>query len=116
MGAVVVVVAAAGEEADEVLLDGAGLAAGDVVVHAGEAEGHSDGFIGTVLGTVLALHSGVPEIDDGGDGILLGDIVLQDVAQAMLALGAALALADDAFSHHLAEKVFSGHWGRGGLL
>ena len=116
LGAVVFVIALAGEEGDEVLLDGAGLAAGDVVVHVGEAKGHADGFIGTVLGAVLVLHLGVPEIDNGYDGVLLRDIVLQYVAQAVFALGTALTLADSSFLRHFAEKVFSVHWGRGGLL
>ena len=116
LGAVVLVVAFAGEEGDEVLLDGAGLAAGDFVVHVGEAEGHADGLIGTVLGTVLALHLRVSEIDNGGDEVLLWDIVLQVAAQAVLALGAALTFADSSFLCYFAEKVFSVHWGRGGLL
>ena len=110
-GAVVFVVALARKEGDEVVLDVACEAAGDDVVHLAEAEGHTKGFTGAVARAVVALHPGVLEVYDGHDGVILRDIVLQDVAQAVFASGAAWALADATLLHHFAEKFFSCLWG-----
>lgn len=106
-GAVVLIVALAGVEADEVVLDGAGKAGGDVVVHLPEAEGHADGMVGAVVLTVGLLHLWVPQVDVCDDGVVLGDKVFENAAKAVLAEGARLALADGTFCHHLAYLLFA---------
>ena len=113
---VVLVVAFAGEEADEAVLDGALQMMGHVVVHPFEAEGHTDRLVGAILGAIFSLHPWVSEIDTGNNKVIHGDIVLEDATKAMFPDRTVLTLADDAFSHHFAEKVFSGLRGRGGLL
>lgn len=103
LGAVVLVVAFAGEEADEVVLDGALQMAGHVVVHLAEAEGHADGLVWAILGAVGLLHLRVPQVDIRDDRVVLGYIVLDDAAKTVLAEGTYLALANDAFCRHFTE-------------
>ena len=103
---VVLVVAFAREEADEAVLDGTLQMMGHVVVHPAEAEGHTDGLIRAILGTIFSLHLLVPEVDAGNDKVILGDIVLEDVAQAMFPKGAVVALTDSTFCRHFSESLF----------
>lgn len=105
-GAVVFVVALAGKEADEAVLDGTLQMAGHVIVHLAEAEGHTDGFGRTILGTVGTLHPGVPEIDRRDKRIILWNIVLQDATQAVRPHWADLALADSSFCHYFSVFLF----------
>ena len=100
---VVFVVAFAGVDADEAVLDGALEMMGHVVVHLLESEGHAHGFVGAVLRAAFALHQWIPEVDGTDDRVVLRDIVLQYTTQAMLADWAYLALADSAFRCHFSE-------------
>ena len=104
--AVVDVVAFAGEDADESVLDGTLQVARHVVVHVREADGHTEWLVGTISGAVRALHLRVPEVDNRGDRSVLRHIVFQNAAQAVLADGAVLALAHDAVFCHFAEPLF----------
>ena len=103
LAVVVLVVALAGEDGDEAVLDSALLTVGHVVVHLLEAEGHADGVVGAIPGTACLLHLRVAEVDGRDNGIVFGHIVLEDAAQAMFADGAVLTLAYDTFCRHFSE-------------
>ena len=103
---VVLVVAFAREEADEAVLDGAFQMMGHIVVHLLEAEGHTDRCVGAILGAIFSLHLWITEIDTGNEKVILGDIVLEDVAKAMFPKGAVVALADSTFCRHFSESFF----------
>ena len=113
--AVILVVAFAGEKVNEAILDGTLQMMGHVVVHLFEAEGHTDWFVGTILGTIRVLHLRISEIDSGHDRIILGDIVLQDTAKAVFPDGAVLTLADNTFCRHFPEVLFFCLFGGRGL-
>ena len=109
-GAVVVlVVALAGEGVDEAVLDVFRRMAGHVVIGAGKADGHAAELVVAVVGTALALHLRIREVHTIDDELALRDIVFQDVAKAMLAEGALLAVANGVATGLLTEKFFSGH-------
>lgn len=107
IAAVKLIIAFAIEEIDEMVLDGLLQMFGHVVVHRLEAERHAHGLAAHVARAVGLLHLGVPEIDAGGNRVLLGDIVLQETVQAMFPERALIAVTDSIFSCLLAEKLFS---------
>ena len=72
-GAVVVlVVALAGESADEAVLDFFRRMAGHVIIGAGKADGHAAGLVVAVVGTALALHLRIAKVDAGDIETVLG--------------------------------------------
>ena len=103
---VVLVVALAGEKADEAVLDGTLQMMGHVVVHLFEAEGHTDRLVGAILGAIFSLHLWVSEIDTGNNKVIHGDIVLDDATKAMFHKGAVVALTDSTFCRHFSESLF----------
>ena len=105
---VVLIVTLAREEADEAVLDGALQVARHVEVHALQAEGHTDGVVGTELRTVRSLHLGIAEMDGENRWIVLRNIVLQDATEAVFADGTTLALADGCFCCYFSETLVSG--------
>ena len=105
----VLVVALAGEGADEAVLDVFRRMAGHVIIGAGKADGHAAGLVVAVVGTALALHLLISEVHAVDDELALGDIVFQDAAKAMLTEGAVLAVAHGVAFGLLAEKFFFGH-------
>lgn len=113
-GAVVVlIVALAGEGADEAAFDFFRRMAGHVIIGVGKADGHAAGLVVAVVGTAIALHLRIREVHTVYDEPLLGDIVFQDVAKAVLTEGAPLAVAHDVASGLLTEKLFFGFDGGG---
>ena len=109
----VLVVALAGEGADEAVLDVFRRMARHVIIGAGKADGHAAGLVVAVVGTAIALHLRIREVHTVYDEPLLGDIVFQDVAKAVLTEGALLAVAHGVASGLLTEKFFSGFDGGG---
>lgn len=107
-GAVVVlVIAFAGIDGDEVVLDGTFHATRHVVVSAGETVGHADWGIVAVFRTVVALHLGIGEVDAGDTTLVLGDISAEDVAEAMVAKGTAGAVAYEVVRGFFAKDFFA---------
>ena len=107
-GAVVVlVVAFAGIDADEVVLHGSLYAARHVVVTVGETVGHADGSVVAVFRAVAGLHLGVIEIDTGNTTLILSDIAAEDAAEAMVAARTGRAVAYDVSGGFLAEDFFA---------
>jgi len=86
--AVVVVIDAAVEVVDEVMLERTLQTAWHVVVHIGEAEGHTYGLVAAVHGTGLGLGLRVAEADDGSHKRCLGRHVPGHPSQAVLSQGA----------------------------
>ena len=109
----IVVIAPARKEVDEVVLDGAFQTARHVVVHLLEAEGHADWFVGTVVGAVRFLSHWISEIYSRDNRIILRNIVHQDAAKAMLFHGTILTLAHSIVLSHFAELVVPGLGGVG---
>ena len=84
-GAVVVlVVALAGIDGNEVVLDAPFYATWHVVVDGAETDRHAYGFVVTVHGTVGLLHLWVVEVDGLYEDTVLGCIAGEDAAQAVL--------------------------------
>lgn len=110
---VIVVIAPARKEVDEVVLDGTLQTARHVVVHLLEAEGHADWFIGTVVGAVRFLSHWISEIYSRDNRVILRNIVHQDAAKAMLLHRTVLTLAHCIVLRHFAELVVSGLGGVG---
>lgn len=79
---------------------------GHVVVHLFEAEGHTNRFVGAILGAAFSLHLWVPKIDTGNDKVILWNIVLEDATKAMFPKGAVVALTDSTFCRHFSESFF----------
>ena len=104
---VVFVVTFSGEEGDEMILDGALQMAGHVIIHAGEAERETHGFIRTISGTTLLLHLGVTEVYVGDQRVILGNIVPQEAAQTVLPQGTYLTLTHGTGCCHFSELFFS---------
>ena len=104
----IVVIAPARKEVDEVVLDGAFQTARHVVVHLLEAEGHADWFVGTVVRAICFLSHWISEIYSRDNRIILRNIVHQDAAKAMLLHGTILTLAHSIVLRHFAELVIPG--------
>ena len=103
----ILIVALAREEVDEAGLDAALQVAGHVVVHPFQAERHTDGFGWTILRAVVALHSGIQQVDAGHHRIVARDVRTQNTAQAMLPDRTRLAVADGIAFRHFLKKLFS---------
>ena len=91
----VAVIARAGEVADEVALDDVLLPAWHVVVEPREAHGHATRFVAAEGGALLRLHLRIVEVDAVGDEAVLGHIVAEDRAEAVLTQRAPFTVADD---------------------
>ena len=84
-GAVVVlVIAFAGVNIDEMVLDGALNATRHVVIDGGEARRHTDGLILAELGTVGALHLGIVEVDTMDVNPVCGFVTAENAVKTML--------------------------------
>ena len=84
-GAVVVfIVALAGVDGDEVMLDASLYAAWHVVVDGGEAAGHAYRFVVTVLWTVSTLQLWIVKVDGMHEEAFLGRIAGKEAAQTVL--------------------------------
>lgn len=105
---VIVVIAPARKEVDEVVLDGTLQTAWHVEVHLFETEGHADWLVGTVVGAVCFLSHWISEIYSRDNRVILRNIVHQDVAKAMFFHWTILTLAHSMVLRHFAELVVSG--------
>ena len=111
-GAVVVlVVALAGIDADEMAFDGFLDAAGHVVIDGGEADGHADGLVVAIERTAFALHLGALEVDAADEQAVGGHIAGEDAVQTMLAQRTDGAVADDILVGLRGEDLFAGFGG-----
>lgn len=113
-GAVVIlVVAFAGIDSDEVVLDGTLQMGWHIVVDSGQANWHADGFVATEITAVGCLHLWGGQVDAGDQVLFFAHIAGEDAAEAMVAQGADGAVAYDVACGLLAEKVVAG---LGGVL
>ena len=108
-GAVVVlVVALAGVDADEMVFDGLLDAAGHVVIDGGEADGHADGLVVAIERTAFVLHLRTLEVDAVDKQAVGGHIAGEDAVEAMLAQRTGAGVADDILVGFLGEDLFAG--------
>ena len=85
-GAVVVfVIAFAGVDVDEVVLDGFLYAGWHVVIDGVKADWHTDGLIIAIHRTVGALHLGIVEVDAVGESAVFRNIGSKDATETVLA-------------------------------
>lgn len=108
-GAVVVlVVALAGIDADEMAFDGLLDAAGHVVIDGGEADGHADGLVPAEEGAVGTLHLRAVEVDAVDKQAVGGHIAGEDAVQAVLAQRTGGAVANGIAVGLCGEDLFAG--------
>ena len=80
----VLVVAFAGVDIDEVALDGALNATRHVVIDGGETGRHADGFILAEQGTIGALHLRIVEVDTVDVNPVCGFVTAENAVKTML--------------------------------
>ena len=111
-GAVVVlVVALAGVDIDEVVLDGALNTSRHVVIDGGKTGRHADGFILAELWTVGALHLGIVEVNAVDVNSVCGFVTADNAVKTMLTKRTNGAVAYFIVVSFRCEDLFSGLWG-----
>lgn len=110
-GAVMVlVVAFAGINIDEVVLDGTLYATGHIVIDGGESDGQTNGLIITVLWTIFSLHLGIKQVDASDIDSILGFITGKNTVEAMLTKRASFTEANGVVVCLFCEDLFAGLW------
>ena len=108
-GAVVIlIVALAGVDVDEVVLDGSLQTAWHVVIDGGEPLGHADGLVLAEQWTVFALHLRITEIDTGNVEAFCRLVVAENAVKAVIAQGADVTVAGFVVVGLLGEDFFAG--------
>lgn len=107
---VVLVVALAGIDMDEMVLDGTLHPSRHVVINGGESDGHADGFVFGKQRTALTLHLGIVQVDTVGVKSVLGFVTGEQAVKAMLTKGADCTVADTVVVCLLSENLLSVLW------
>ena len=107
----VLIVALAGVDGNEVMLDATLYATWHVVVDGGETAGHAYRFVVTVLGTVSTLHLRVVEVDGLHEEAVLGCVAGEDAAQAVFPERTNGAVAHVVVVGLLCKYLLTGPWG-----
>ena len=108
-GAVVVfVIAFAGVDVDEVVLDGFLYAGRHVVIDSVEADRHTDGLIIAVHRTVVTLHLRIVEVDAVGESAVFRNIGGKDATETVLAKRAGRRVAYTIVRSFLCKDSLSG--------
>ena len=102
---VVLVVAFAGIDMDEVVLDGTFHTARHIIIDSRETDGHTDRLILAEQGTSLTLHLWIVQIDTVGVYPVFGFVISEDAVEAVLAEGADCTIADTVVICLLCKKV-----------
>ena len=107
---VILVVAFAGVDIDEVVLDGTLYTTGHIVIDRGESDWQTNGLIMTVLWTIFSLHLGVKQVDTGDIDSILGFITGKNAMEAMLTKRACLTETDGVVVCLFCEDFCTGLW------
>ena len=102
----VLVVALAGVDTNELFLHGTLHSSRHVLIEGLQAEGHPKGLVVAILGTVVALHQRTGKVDALDEAEVGIDITAKDAAQAVVATGTQGAVAHNVGSGFLAELFF----------
>ena len=111
-GAVVIfVVAFAGIDMDEVVLDGALHPARHVIIDSRETDGHTDGFVFAEQGTILTLHLRIVQINTVGIDPVFWFITGENTMETVLTKRTDRSITDTVIICLLCKYLFSGLWG-----
>ena len=108
---VIFVVAFAGIDMDEVVLDGTLHPAWHVIIDSKETDGHADGLILAEQRTILTLHLWIVQVDTVDINSVFGFVISKDAVEAVLAKGTDRAIADAVTICFLCKYLLSGLWG-----
>lgn len=108
---VILVVALARVDIDQVVLDGALHATRHVVIDGGETYGHAHWLVFAKQGTTFTLHLRIAKVDAGDIEALLGFVTGEQAVETMLTKRTSRAEAGLIVVCLLCEDLFAGLWG-----
>ena len=108
---VVFIVALAGIDMDEVILDGTLHPARHVVIDGKKSDGHADRLILAEQRTTFTLHLRIVQVDTVGINSVFGLVTNKNTVEAVLTKGADRAIADAVVICFLCKGLLSGLWG-----